>query len=176
MAKAAEYGDTQIGVTQLAAMLRKSPQWIAQLTRDGVLQKGAKGKYHLADTIEAYIGHVTGASEEKSGPKKSDFDREIAEIKRDKARIELEELRGNVHFAEDVQRVMADIIVTAKTKLLAIPSRVAPKAANEPSPVVQQLIEAEIFAALEALAAYDPAIFREKAGGDGDPDEDPEPI
>lgn len=62
---------------------------------------------------------------------------------------------------------MADMIVTAKTKLLAIPSRVAPKAANEPSPVDQKLVEAEIFVTLEALAAYDPAIFRGKVGDDG---------
>lgn len=68
MAKAVEFGDTRGGVTQLAAMLRKSPPWIAQLTRDGVLQRDEKGKYHLTDTFEAYIGHVTGTSEAQSGP------------------------------------------------------------------------------------------------------------
>lgn len=171
MAKAEEFGEQSVGLIQLSSMLRKSPQWISKLTREGVLTKDEKNKYHLAETLAAYIDHVNGAAEDTKGPRKADFDREIAEIKRDKARIELEELRGNVHFSGDVQRVMSDMIIKCKTKLLSIPSRVAPKVEGEHPAVIKRMIEDEIYTALSELAEYKPSMFVEKAGEDDDEEE-----
>lgn len=166
MAKVGEFGEQQITSGALAAMLGKSSQWIRELTRQGVLKKLPNGKYRLDETVQAYIEHITGAGADDKAPKKSDYDREIAEINRDKKRIELEEMRGNLHHSDDVRRVMGEMIHTSKSKVLALPSRVAPRLAGEPSSVIEKVLIAEISAALSSLTEYSPDLFNGKGAAD----------
>lgn len=164
MAKVDAFANQEVSSGPLAAMLGKSPQWIRMLTKDGVLQKTPNGKYKLGETVHAYIAYVTGEAQDEKGPKKSEIEREIAEIKRDESRIRLQTLQGEVHTAEDVTAIMGDMITTARQKVLGIASRMAPKLANEPAAVIEQRLREELTAALSALTAYDPALFEGKGG------------
>lgn len=44
----------EVSTSELAVIIGKSPQWVRQLTRDGVLTKISPGKYKLADAVQAF--------------------------------------------------------------------------------------------------------------------------
>lgn len=48
----------EVSTSELAAIIGKTPQWVRQLTRDRILSQVARGKYSLADAVQAYILHV----------------------------------------------------------------------------------------------------------------------
>lgn len=172
MAKVGEFADQEVGSGALGATIGKSAQWIRTLTKNGVLTKTSAGKYVLGQSVQSYIEHVQGAPEDKEGQSKSEIDRQIAEIKRDEARIRLQERRGEVHYSNDVRAIMADSIATTRQKFLNLPTRLAPKLAGEAPAVIEKMLAAEISAVLLALTEYDPALFLAK-GGEDDEEEEP---
>lgn len=52
--KAESLQDREVITSELAAVVGKTPQWIRQLTRDGVLRQVGRGKYLLAEAVQAY--------------------------------------------------------------------------------------------------------------------------
>lgn len=172
-AKPERVADREILTSELAQIIGKTPQWVRQLTRDGVLTQQSRGKYLLSEAVQAYIEHVSGGKEDDAKPRLVDYKTEHERIKAEKAALELAEMQGNLHSSEDVQVVMSDMIVTAKSKMLAIPSRVSLQLDGEPSTVIEKVLTKEISTALASLTDYNPTKFREKAGEhDGDPEED----
>lgn len=47
----------QVLTCELADILGRSPQWIRQLTRQGVLKQTDRGKYSLGESVQAYMQH-----------------------------------------------------------------------------------------------------------------------
>ncbi|WP_052646733.1 hypothetical protein [Paenibacillus terrae] len=145
-----------VGTSEFAAVVGKTKQWIGQLTRDGVLTQVSRGKYDLAASIQAYIRHVTGATEEG----KISFADEKAQheqIKKQIAMLELEEKRNNLHTTADVQHAWGVLLVNFRERLTGLP----PKLAGELSymndePEIRRLLEDRIEEALFILAKYDP--------------------
>ncbi|WP_160045739.1 hypothetical protein, partial [Paenibacillus sp. USDA918EY] len=114
----------------MAAIVGKTPQWIRQLTRDGVLKQVDRGKYLLAEAVQAYCEHVSGGREDDKKPRFIDEKTEHERIKKEKAAIELEQLKGNLHAAADVEMLLSDLILTTKSRLLAVPNRIATECEN----------------------------------------------
>lgn len=142
--------------SELAAIVGKTPQWLRQLTRDGVLRQIGRGKYKLDEAIQAYCEHISGGKEEDAKPRLIDYKTEHEKTKAEKAALELEHLKGNLHEAADVERLLSDLILTTKSRLLGVPSRIATECENEPADVVESIVRREIETALSALAKYTP--------------------
>ncbi|MEK5641942.1 hypothetical protein BK138_08500 [Paenibacillus rhizosphaerae] len=155
-AKAESLQDREVITSELAAIVGKTPQWIRQLTRDGVLKQVNRGKYLLAEAVQAYCEHVSGGKEDDKKPRFIDEKTEHERIKKEKAAIELEQLKGNLHAAADVELLLSDLILTTKSRLLAVPNRIATECENEPANVVESVVRREIESALSALAKYSP--------------------
>lgn len=91
--------------------------------------------------------------------------RELIESKREaeqertrRLRLQNEKLAGNLISRDDVEDTGRDLIVRARTALLAIGQKVAPRLVNEPSAAtIAHEIDQEIRAALQQLA--DPEAF-----------------
>lgn len=154
--------DRVIITSELAAIVGKTPQWVRQLTRDGVLRQVERGKYLLSEAVQAYIEHASGGKEENDKPRLIDERTAHERIKREKAELELEQMKGHLHAAADVERLLADLILTTKSRLLGVPSRIATECEQESSDVVETVVRREIETALSALAKYTP----DKIGGD----------
>ncbi|MGO4369633.1 hypothetical protein AB4Z21_02330 [Paenibacillus sp. MCAF20] len=156
--------EKEISTSELASIVGKSPQWIRQLTREAVLKQIGRGKYLLGESVQAFIDYAVGGKEEEDKPRLIDYKTEHEKTKAEKASLELEHMKGNLHEAADVERLLSDLILTTKSRLLGVPSRISTECDNEPADVVESIVRREIETALSALAKYTP----DKIGGEID--------
>jgi hypothetical protein len=166
MAKAKTKGDSiydkEVLTGELGRIVGKTPQWIRQLTREGVLKQSGRGKYILSEAIQAYVLHAQGGKEDPNKPRYVDAKTEHELIKKEKAELELKALKGMLHESTDVQAVMSDMILTCKTKLQSIPARIAPRLDQESALTIEQVMDAEISEALKSLMNYSPELFKKQ--------------
>lgn len=155
-AKTESLQNREVSTSELAGIIGKTPQWISQLTRDGILEKVGRGKYILADAIQAYLKHIEG---ESSDGKISwrDEKAEHERIKKERAALELDELRGNLHTTDDIQEAWGGLLVEFRKIMLAMPARMASNLAFlSDENKIRKVMTDEISAALQTLAQYDP--------------------
>lgn len=157
---------------------------IQQLTQDGIIgtiEVGKRRKYNLAQTVRAYIDHlkVKASNQDKSSEdarfesEKLEAEARIKKAKAEIAELELDEISGKLHNAEDVEAVMTDNILRVRSALLAMPGRLAKDVVNADTPsTAAEIIKTECYAILNDLAdyEYDPSEFqrrvRERRGWD----------
>ncbi|MFJ8100408.1 hypothetical protein [Lysinibacillus sp. NPDC096212] len=149
----------EIGTSEFAKLVGKTPQWIRQLTRDGVLTQCGRGRYNLGENILAYIEHISGGKEENGKPRYVDAKTEHEILKKEKTEMQLQQLRGQLHAAEDVRLVMGDMILSAKSKLLTLPARIAGQLEGESTKTIEQTLRTEIEDTLTVLVEYSPQMF-----------------
>ncbi|OPG98439.1 hypothetical protein B2I21_08800 [Chryseobacterium mucoviscidosis] len=149
---------------QLAAILGKTTRWVNELDREGVLKKESRGKFVLAQAVQDYIEHVLGGKEDSKKPKLIDFKTEHEKTRAEKAALELEQYKGNLHAAADVEVLLSDLILTTKSRLSGIPHRVGATCENETAEFITKEVTREIESALSGLARYTP----DQIGGGGD--------
>lgn len=162
-AKVDDFTTLEIGTSEFAKMVGKTPQWIRQLTRDGVLTQCGRGKYNMAENIIAYIEHVSGGKEEDGKPRHIDVKTEHEILKKEKTELQVQQLRGQLHAAEDVRLVMGDMILSAKSKLLTLPTRIAGQLEGESTKTIEQTLRTEIEDALTVLVNYSPQMFEKES-------------
>jgi len=73
--------------------------------------------------------------------------------------IKLQLIRGQVHKSEDVARVMTDMFAKFKSKMDALPAKLARKLEGKNKVEIQTVLKAEISKALAELADYKPENF-----------------
>lgn len=121
-------------------------------------------RYDLIPTIQRYIKHLQDkvtAREKTEKDAKNDSEKLEAEMrlktaKAEIAELELEELKGEMHRAEDVEAVMTDHILLLRSMILAMPGRLAVDVTNAKSaPEAAEIIKAECHTMLNQLAAYE---------------------
>jgi hypothetical protein len=146
----------EISTNDLAEILGKSPQWLRQLTREGVLSQSGRGKFVLSDAIRDYLKHIEGTSEEG----KINYRDEKAEherIKKEIAMLELEEMRKNLHTTADVQDAWGMLLVDFRGRLMGLSPRISNELSYMTDPKeIRVLLEQKIGDALQELARYDP--------------------
>lgn len=135
--------------SDLAILLKLSSRRVGQLVKEGVLTKGANGKYNLPESIEAYYAFKFKSDEKLS----YDIEHTLLErAKRETTEIELEQLKGSLLYANDVEHAMANMILTAKARLLSLPSKCAPKILGQKNiTAIAEIIQREIYDALSEL-------------------------
>lgn len=150
-----------VGTSELAAVVGKTKQWIGQLTRDGVLAQVARGKYNLAESVQAYIRHVTGTAE-VGKISYNDEKAQHEQIKKEIAILELEEKRNNLHTTGDVLDAWGELVVSFRERLQGLPPRMATELSHmTDEKEIRLMMEAKINDALTELAKYDPLAERE---------------
>ena len=169
----------------IAQLFGKTARRIYQLTQDGVLptEKTPEGnRYDLLPTIQRYIKYLEQKS--KSGQpasvtekyeKKLDAEIKYKEAKAGKAKLELDELKGKLHRAEDIEKLTNELVFSVRSMLLALPGRVAMDLASiNTAPEVSQYMAKHVAALLDELAnhEYDPSVYaqlvREREGWEND--------
>lgn len=160
--KAETLSELEIGTSELAKLVGKTPQWIRQLTRDGILTQCARGKYKVGQNILAYIEHVSGGKEDNGKPRFVDAKTEHEMLKKEKTELQVRQLRGQLHDANDVRAVMGDIILSAKSKLLSFPIRISPQLEGESAKAIEKKLQDEITSILNVLVDYSPKLFEQE--------------
>lgn len=155
-----------VSSTVLSNLFGLTTRRIRQLENEGVIQKIARGKYSLQDNIKSYITYIKASAdlkENKIEEGKIDYDEEHALLerrKREKMELELAAMRGTMHYSEDVERVMNDMLSNFKAKILALPSRAAPRLITFSTIAdIQEVLQNEVLDALNEMSQYNPNDF-----------------
>lgn len=181
-------------VEVIARLFGKTTRRINQLVQDGVLVTEATPqgrRFDLLPTIQRYIKYLEERAERGGKPnldekieKKLDAEIKWKQAKADKSKLELEELKGTLHRAEDIEKLTNELVFAVRAMLLALPGRVAMDlAAIDTAPEVSAYLARHVAALLDELATheYNPeayaALVREREGwtnGDEDNGEENE--
>lgn len=156
----------------IAKIFGVSTRRVEQLKTEGVIKgQGKPTKYDLLPTIQAYIRYL---SDKANGREKKETTAEleeaklraevdIKEAKAKAAQMELKELQGKMHRAEDVEAITTDHVLFLRSMLMAMPGKLAVDlAGTHTAPEQADRVKREVYYLLERLAEYryDPEDYR----------------
>ena len=138
-----------ITAPEAALLLGLHERSFYRLVEEGNIPKMSDGKYILGDVSEAYWKFCLGSEGLEAEQTR------LTKAKADMAELELAELRGEMHRATAVMRVWADNVLNAKTRLLSIPSKIAPEFVGKTLQEITKTLKDSINEALQELSEYD---------------------
>lgn len=144
----------------LAEFLKLTKQRVHQLVQEG-LPRELRGKYDLDRAARWYIRYLQAAIEKKAIPLEG---QELVSEQRERVRkmkldadlkeIQLARERSQLVAIDDVEKEMADLVLTTKARIMAVAPRLAPELLGETSRVmVQARIEKALKESLSQLAS-----------------------
>lgn len=155
-----------VSAKTLGEVLGIGDRMVRHLADEGILARNSHGKYLLMKSVKNYILTVkaskAGKHVESDLDETLDLESERAKhehVKRIISEIQLSLIQGKVHKAEDVERVITDMMARFKSKLEAMPSKLAMKLENKERTEIQRTMFNEIRAALKELSEYNPADY-----------------
>ena len=152
-------------IAVIAKLLDLSERRVQQLSREGVIPKATRGQYDLVGSVRGYVRYLRDqAAKAQAGA--PDYAAERARFIRaraDLAEMEAEEKRGAVIAAEEVEAAWIAVLALLRTRLLALPDRLAPQLHAESGPAgVRDLLRGAFREALEELAETDVRLERDE--------------
>ena len=161
--------------TKMAELFELTARRIQQLTLDGVLKTHdtpAGRRYNVGEATKDYIRYLRTQLDRKASAQndKLETDKLQAEvdIKSAKARVaelQLAELEGTMHRAEDVEAITTDLVFNIRSMLMAMPGRLAVDTAELASPAeTSARIQEEVNEILLSLSQYhyDPEEYKKR--------------
>lgn len=176
MAKRKEY----VRIEEIADIFGVTTRRVQQLTQDGVIEthmhteSGKKVKrYDKDETVRKYIKFLSDKAngrEKKTSMAKKEEAKLQAEVymKQAKAKImqlNLDELEGRLHAAEDVEAMTTDLVVNVRSALLSMPGQLAVDVANvSDAAECSEIISKVVINILDDLSRYqyDPNEYRRR--------------
>lgn len=138
---------------------------IRQMAEEGSVVRAAKGRYRLVESVKNYLLTLKLAAEGvgvELADGEIDFDEEKAlheRVKRHISELKLQTMKGELHKAGDVEMVMMDMLAAFKTRMMNIPSKVAPILENRDAAFIKERLTDEVTEALNELKDYDAKAF-----------------
>ncbi len=161
--------ETEVSTSELACVLGITGRRIRQLSEDGQLEKQGQGRFNLADSVQRYISfqsrETVDEDERKMIQAKQSAEVTLKASKAKIAKLEADELAGNMHRSEDVAAMTADLIYTIRSSLMALPGRLAVDVSAAQSPAeASEIIRKEVSLVMKELASYsyDPKKYEER--------------
>lgn len=155
----------------IAKLFQVTVRRIQQLTQEGVLQtvevtenNRKLRRYDLMPTIQAYIKYLSDKAygrdqkESVSNKEEEKLQAEV-DIKKAKAKIaqlELDELEGRMHSAEDVEAMTTDLCLAVRSALLSMPGQLAIDVAEVTDAAeISEIIKSTVNDILDELSRYE---------------------
>jgi phage terminase Nu1 subunit (DNA packaging protein) len=154
-----------VGTAIICDLFGLSSRRVRELAHEGIFDRVKNGSYELVPTTKKYINYLKIKSDGKIDNNSSEQNYLLEKMLHEKAKrqiaeLELAQMKGTMHKAEDVEKVMGNMLTAFRTKILNIPTKIAPHliAQNEIS-LIQDIIQKEIYEVLTELGNYDPELF-----------------
>lgn len=147
---------------------------IQQLNTAGVIKgEGRPAKYDLLPTIKALFEYqrklIQGKNKSEQIAKleeeKLQAEVNIKTAKAEAAQLELAELQGKLHRAEDVEAITTDHVLFVRSMLMAMPGKLAVDLAGSHTAAEQaERVKKEVYFILNQLAGYkyDPEEYKKR--------------
>lgn len=165
---------------------------VEQLKAEGIIKgEGKPTKYDLLPTIQAYIKFLSDkayARQKKEAiedleKQKLESEVTIRKSKAEIAKLELKEIQGKMHRAEDVEAIFTDHVLFLRGLMLAMPNKLAVDLAGEHTAAEQaETVKREVHYVLNQLSdyCYDAEEYKKRVmarqgwdtAGEGDTDAD----
>lgn len=147
----------------IAELFGLTERRVEQLAQKKIIPKAGKGVFDLGPTVQAYIRYLHGLANGAISADTSELNQRLLQAQAEErearacmAKLEFAEMEGRLHDAGDIRKIMTDIIVALRSRLLGLPSKLAPILADigEPAAVADRL-RGELTDTLTELAGYD---------------------
>lgn len=155
-----------VSAQRMGDILGVGDRMVRYLAEEGVLKRNSHGKYLLVASVKNYIltlkiSKPTAAETEKSeGPLSWEDEKAKHEkLKRQITDLKLQVLKGHLHKSEDVERVVNDMLAKFKSKMEAMPAKLARKLEKKSKTQILEILQNEIRSALEELSEYNPSDY-----------------
>ena len=106
-----------VGTSELALIFGLTDSRVRQLERSGIIAKIGRGKYDLANAVQGYCNYLKAAADKSEGMSEKDL---LDRTRRKKLELEIKIMQGELHRAEDVKRVMNDMLAAFRQRCLEI--------------------------------------------------------
>lgn len=153
----------------LALLLNVSVRRIQQLTQDGIFPTLEAGVYDYPSCIAIYYKRQFGTPVDEEAAKieraKSSAEVQLKASKAMMAKLQVDELKGTLHRAEDVAAMTEDLIYEIRGALIALPGRLAiDVAAAGTAAEASEVIRKEVHKIMRELSNYhyDPKKYEER--------------
>src|SRR6266536_2074061 len=147
----------EVSPDELAAVLGVTSRAVGKLSEQGILRRVARGRFDLSASVVAYIRYRERLAAERAGGDEGSYAQgRTKKIWEEARRAEHERLvrEGLFLERESVDRTWKAMIASARSVLLAMPSRLALQLARASSPqACEALVRKSVYSALSRLAA-----------------------
>lgn len=141
-----------------------SEMQVSKLVKLGVVIRTERGQYDFLQSTKNYIRYLQNRKANQHDGTEGAEGYEGHRARLTKAKADISEvqaalLKGTAHEASAIQAEWSDMIGSARTKLLALPSKLAPKVHGQESlAVVRAELETAVLEALNELSQYEPTL------------------
>jgi phage terminase Nu1 subunit (DNA packaging protein) len=133
-----------VNAEKIAQALNLTESRVHQLVREGLPKEG-RGQYEPVKCMLWYIRYLQRAIEKKAVPTldgrylgEREERMRLLRADADLREMELASQRGRLIAIQDVEKELTDLLLTTKSRIMAIPSRLAPELVGETSRVMIQ--------------------------------------
>ena len=148
----------EIEVRQLMQALNVTERRIGELVKEG-MPKDARGQYDLGKCMLWYIRYLQAALKRRNGSEIPDDQGRTEQRERLRllsAEAELKELelareRGELMALPDLEKMMTDLVITTKARILAVSPRVAAQLVGQDRLAIEAELDKELKSALSYL-------------------------
>lgn len=147
---------------ELGKIIGKTARTVQTLAENGTLtcvKEKNKNKYNLYTVVQEYIEYLTKRNMPKGSSLEDEKTYEDIRFKRAKAdrmELELNELEGRMHSAEDVENMTTDLILCIRSSLLSLPGRLGVDVAGvDNAAECSEIIKTAVCDILEDLSHYE---------------------
>lgn len=164
-AKVTDIDSLTVSAAVLGNIFGVTDRRIRQMAEEGIITRVSKGRYNLVESLKNYILSLklaVDSNNEENPDGELDIDEEKAlheRVKRHISELKLQTMKGELHKAEDVEAVMSDMLSAFKTRMMNIPSKVAPVLEERDAGYIKEKLTTEVTEALNELKDYDPKAF-----------------
>ena len=148
---------------QLAVILGLSERHIRRLANENVIKKNGQGKYLFLESVHGYLEYMKLKNGTDVDLKDEKIKEETKKIKKDieLKSLRISELKSQLHSADNVKKVMNNMLANIRGKLLALSNKLAPSViACDNLGEIQDIIHTNILVALDELSNYDAETFK----------------
>lgn len=128
---------------------------INQLRADGIIREYRENLFILSGAVQDYIDYIKNGSTADG----TDYNAEralLAKAKRENQELDLKIKKKELHESADIERIITDMLINFKSRLMAIPSKLSPVLAKKTDNAeIFNILRESIEEALTELADFD---------------------
>lgn len=151
----------------VARFLDLSERRVRQLRQEKIITEVHPGLYNLTQTNHRYINYLRKGNPE--GKENIDYNTERARLiraKRMNEEYELQIKENHLQNADDVEKIMTDMLINFKSRLMSIPSKLSPMLSQKTDKAeIFKLLKENIDEALHELSEFK-TVFGERTKED----------